>query len=80
MQAETTLFLNGNVYTGNPRTPHAEAIIARESRIAFVGSNTDAKRFAKDDTHVVDLGGKTVVPGLTDSHCHIFGIGEREMR
>jgi hypothetical protein len=27
----------------------------------------------------VDLGGKTVVPGLTDSHCHIFGIGEREL-
>ncbi len=29
--------------------------------------------------HVVDLHGHTVVPGLTDSHCHIFGIGEREL-
>ena len=28
---------------------------------------------------MIDLDGKTVVPGFTDSHCHIFGVGEREM-
>src|SRR5207245_6377695 len=28
----------------------------------------------------IDFAGKTVFPGFTDSHCHIFGIGEREMR
>src|SRR5207253_9613279 len=32
-----------------------------------------------DKTRIVDLAGKTVTPGFTDSHCHIFGIGEREM-
>src|SRR6478672_6025226 len=39
---------------------------------------SEAKKF--QTKKVVDLAGKTVVPGLTDSHCHIFGIGEREMR
>ena len=38
------------------------------------------EKSAEDLTaRTIDLGGKTVVPGLTDSHCHIFGIGEREL-
>ncbi|MEY2546830.1 MAG: hypothetical protein QOG48_1947 [Verrucomicrobiota bacterium] len=72
------LLINGNIYTVNEKQPHAEAVAVKDKRIVFVGSNVDAKKFQAK--HVVDLAGKTVVPGLTDSHCHIFGIGEREMR
>ena len=74
------IFINGNIYTANERQPHAEAIAVKKDRIAFVGSNADAEKLAHEKTRVIDLDGKTVVPGLTDSHCHIFGIGEREMR
>jgi predicted amidohydrolase YtcJ len=74
-----TVFVNGNIYTMNERQPRAEAIAVRGDRIVFVGSNTDAKKYQTAETKTIDLGGKTVVPGLTDSHCHIFGIGEREM-
>ena len=74
-----TVFVNGNVYTMNERQPHAEAIAVKGDRIIFVGSNADAKKFQRADARTVDLAGKTVVPGLTDSHCHIFGIGEREL-
>jgi predicted amidohydrolase YtcJ len=79
--AETaqTVFVNGNIYTMNERQPRAEAIAVQGGRIVFVGSNADAKKFQSTETKRVDLAGKTVVPGLTDSHCHIFGIGEREM-
>ncbi|MEN3371361.1 MAG: hypothetical protein V7609_3504 [Verrucomicrobiota bacterium] len=79
--AETaqTVFINGNIYTMNERQPRAEAIAVQGSRIVFVGSNADAKKYQGAETRVIDLAGKTVVPGLTDSHCHIFGIGEREM-
>lgn len=77
--AQDTLFLNGNVYTGNEAQPRAEAIAVRGERILFVGSTSEAKRRAGKDARTIDLGGKTVVPGLTDAHCHIFGIGEREM-
>jgi predicted amidohydrolase YtcJ len=74
-----TVFVNGNIYTMNERQPRAEAIAVKGGRIIFVGSNTDAKKYQTNDARTVDLAGKTVVPGLTDSHCHIFGIGEREM-
>ena len=73
------VFLNGNIYTGAKQQPRAEAIAVARDRIVFVGSTADAKKnFA--DAKVIDLQGKTVLPGFTDSHCHIFGIGEREMR
>jgi predicted amidohydrolase YtcJ len=74
-----TVFINGNIYTMNERQSRAEAIAVKGDRIVFVGSNADAKTYQDAKTKTVDLGGKTVVPGLTDAHCHIFGIGEREM-
>jgi predicted amidohydrolase YtcJ len=74
-----TVFINGNIYTMNERQPRAQAIAVKDGRIVFVGSNADAKKYQSAETKTVDLAGKTVVPGLTDSHCHIFGIGEREM-
>jgi predicted amidohydrolase YtcJ len=71
------LLTNGNIYTVNEKQPHAEAVAVRKDRVVFVGSNGDAKKFHAART--INLAGKTVVPGLTDSHCHIFGIGEREL-
>ena len=71
------LFINGNVYTVREKPAHAEAIAVKAGRIVFVGSNDEAKKFPAART--IDLAGKTLVPGLTDSHCHIFGIGEREL-
>jgi predicted amidohydrolase YtcJ len=71
------ILINGNVYTVNESQPHAEAIAVKNARIVFVGSNEDAKKY--HGARVVDLQGRTVVPGLTDSHCHIFGIGAREI-
>ncbi len=72
------LLTNGNVYTVTEKQPKAEAVAVKAYRIVFVGSNEDAKRFHA--ARIVDLHGGTVVPGFTDSHCHIFGIGEREMQ
>src|SRR3954466_10103226 len=74
-----TVLINGNIYTMNERQPRAEAIAVKGDRIIFVGSNAEAKKFQTNGARTVDLAGKTVVPGLTDSHCHIFGIGEREL-
>ncbi|HEX8897410.1 MAG TPA: amidohydrolase [Chthoniobacterales bacterium] len=79
VEPSQTVFLNGNIYTMNERQPHAEAIVVKGDRIVFVGSNADARKFQMPDARTIDLGGKAVVPGFTDSHCHIFGIGEREL-
>ena len=77
-EAEADLLLvNGNVYTVNEKQPRAEAVAIKKDRIVFVGSNEDAKKVHAART--IDLHEETVVPGLTDSHCHIFGIGERQL-
>ncbi|HEY0003464.1 MAG TPA: amidohydrolase [Pyrinomonadaceae bacterium] len=70
---------NGNVYTVNERQPRAEAIAVRGERIIFVGSNEAVKKYMGRRTRVIDLRGQTVLPGLTDAHCHILGIGQREV-
>ena len=71
---------NGNVYTVNDAAPHAEAIAIKDGRILFVGSNDEAKKYSGPKTRSIDLQGKTVVPGFTDSHYHIMGVGQREMQ
>lgn len=74
------LLYNGNIYTVDEHQPHATAVVVKGDRIIFVGSDADAGKWRSEKTRVIDLGGKTVLPGLTDSHCHIFGIGQRELR
>src|SRR5438105_15559303 len=71
------LLVNGNVYTVNENQPRAEAVAVRKDRIVFVGSNEQAKTIHGERT--INLNGKTILPGLTDSHCHIFAIGQREL-
>ena len=73
------VFKNGNVYTVNSNRPKAEAIAVKADRIVFVGSNLEAQRYVGSSTRVVDLMGKTVVPGMTDAHQHLSGVGFREM-
>src|SRR2546421_23044 len=73
------VFKNGNIYTVNQQTPHAEAIAAKGDRIIFVGSNAAAQKLVGRTTRVVDLHGATVVPGMTDAHHHLEGVGFREM-
>ena len=73
------VFINGSVYTANDRQPTAEAIAISGDRFVFVGSNDGARKFVGKDTRVVDLQGKPALPGLTDAHHHLAGVGFREM-
>jgi len=73
------VFINGSVYTANDRQPTAEAIATRGDRFVFVGSNDGARKFVGKNTKVVDLQGKPALPGLTDAHHHLAGVGFREM-
>ena len=70
---------NGNIYTVNDTRPHADAVAVKGDRIVFVGSNAEAQKYVGKNTRVVDLQGNTVVPGMTDAHCHLLGVGQREM-
>ncbi|HKQ99438.1 MAG TPA: amidohydrolase [Pyrinomonadaceae bacterium] len=79
VESADLVFKNGIVYTVNERQPRAEAVAIKGNRIIFVGSNADVRKYEGKATRVVDLKGKVVVPGLTDSHYHLFGVGLREM-
>jgi len=73
------VFKNGNVYTANDKAPRAQALAVKADRIIFVGSNAAAQRYVGPNTRVVDLKGSTVLPGFTDAHQHLSGVGQREM-
>src|ERR1051326_3113819 len=77
--AADIVFRNGNVYTANDKAPRAQAIAVKGDRIVFVGSNEAAQMFVGANTRVVNLHGNTVLPGFTDSHQHLSGVGQREM-
>ena len=81
VQTVDVVFKNGNVYTANDKAPRAEAIAVKADRIVFVGSNADAEKYLLQakSMRVVDLKGATVLPGFTDSHQHLSGVGLREM-
>jgi predicted amidohydrolase YtcJ len=70
---------NGIIHTVNDDQPRAEAIAVRRGKIIFVGASVEVKKYEGKGTRVVDLKGKTVVPGLTDAHYHLAGVGQREM-
>ncbi len=66
---------NGVVHTVDVKRPRAEAVAVRSNRIVAVGSASEARAFVGPKTRVVDLAGRTVVPGFDDSHAHMLGIG-----
>ncbi|MGH8251866.1 MAG: amidohydrolase [Steroidobacteraceae bacterium] len=66
---------SGKIYTVDGGRSWAEAIAIRDGRIVFVGSNEDAKAHIGDQTKVVELGGRLVVPGFQDAHIHPISGG-----
>jgi predicted amidohydrolase YtcJ len=77
--AAALILSNGNIYTAADSQPRAEAVVIVEGRITFVGKTADALRRAPAHAQRIDLQGVTVLPGLTDAHAHLGGIGEREL-
>jgi len=67
------------VHTLDPAQPTAEAIAIAGNRIVCVGPVEECAGRRTGSTQVLDLAGKTVVPGLRDSHAHLAGIGLREL-
>ncbi len=55
--------------------PDANAVVIQNSKIKFVGQTTKALSYKGEKTQIIDLAGATVLPGLVDSHTHVFGVG-----
>ena len=66
--------INGKVYV--ERDVFVQAVYAEDGVVKLVGSNEEVLAAAGEDAQVVDAEGKTVIPGLNDSHQHLMSIGE----
>jgi len=73
------VILNGNIYTVNEDQPKVEAVAVIDGKISFAGEEAGAKKLMGDNTKVIDLKGKTMTPGLIESHAHFLGIGYSKM-
>ena len=73
------LIRNANIITIDPRRPRAQALAARDGRFIAVGDDEGVGRLAGPDTRVLDLGGKTVLPGFIDAHIHVLSSGIRHV-
>ncbi|RIK82144.1 amidohydrolase [candidate division KSB1 bacterium] len=69
---------NGVIHTVDQNNTTAQAVAVKGDRVVFVGSNQDTQKWIGPNTQVIDLKGKTVTPGLIDSHYHFQGVGKRE--
>ncbi len=69
-QSADLAITNANVITIDAAQPRAQAFLVRDGHFAAVGSNDQIRKLASADAQFVDLTGKTVVPGMIDSHLH----------
>ena len=69
------LLLNANILTVDPLNPRAEALAIKGGKFVAVGANKDVEHLAGPGTKVINLAGKTVVPGFIDAHIHVMSTG-----
>jgi predicted amidohydrolase YtcJ len=74
-----SLLLRGKVIT-MAEDGLAEAVLTEGARIAGVGSFEELRERVRDETQILDLKGRTILPGFIDSHTHLVGMGLEETR
>lgn len=66
-----TVYLNARIWTGDSARPAATALAVRGDRIVAVGSDSAIRALATERTHLVDVGGRRMLPGFHDAHWHL---------
>jgi predicted amidohydrolase YtcJ len=70
--ASDTLLIHGHIYTGNPKAPWAQALVISGTRIDAVGTDEEILARKQPQTNVIDLQERTVIPGISDAHVHMW--------
>src|SRR5207244_13580495 len=71
------VFVNGPVITVNATDDVAEALAIKGGRILRVGSRAEVEQTVSRDTRLVDLGGRALIPGMTESHLDMSNSPQR---
>ena len=76
MNMNKLAILNGNIITINEEKPRAEAVLIYSDKIVKVGSTKEIQNESDADTKILDLQGKTLIPGFVDCHAHprMYGL------
>ena len=74
-----TVIRNANVITMDPNRPRVQALAMSNGRFIGLGSNEDVEMFVGPGVKVMDLRGKTVLPGFIDAHIHVLNSGIRHV-
>jgi len=69
-QVPDTVLVNGKVVTVDDRFTIAQALAIKGGRILNVGTTAEIEALKGPSTRTIDLGGRTVIPGLIDNHAH----------
>jgi predicted amidohydrolase YtcJ len=64
------IFVNGHILTLDDSSNVVQAVAVQDGKILATGDDADIRTLADESTKVIDLGGKTVMPGMVDSHSH----------
>lgn len=72
MATADTIFVNGDVVTMNDKAPSAAALAVKDGRVLAVGAEADVMATRGPSTKVIDLGGRTLLPGFLDGHSHFI--------
>jgi predicted amidohydrolase YtcJ len=75
-QPADKIFTNGKIVTVDDRFTIAQALAIRGQRVVAVGSNSEIDKVRGPATETIDLGGRTVIPGLIDNHAHWIRAAE----
>jgi predicted amidohydrolase YtcJ len=70
-----SIYLNGSIITIDDANPFSSAIAIKNGLVLDVGNDEDILKYKNAGTNVVDLNGKSVVPGFIDAHSHFGGVG-----
>lgn len=70
------ILTNGRIYTVDGTRPVVEAVAVAGGKVLFAGNAAGALALKGAGTKVVDLGGRTVIPGMVDAHGHVSGLGD----
>ena len=69
-QSADTILVNGRILSADARFSTYPAAAVRDGKLAALGKDADVRKLAGKSTRIIDLGGRTVIPGLIDSHLH----------
>lgn len=72
--------LNANIITVDPKRPRVESLAISQGKFVAVGANAEINSLIGPQTQVMDLKGKTVVPGFIDAHVHVLSSGIAHVR